>query len=72
MQARLVAEDAIPLCLGVVLEALRCERRRERGDEHRLVDVAELGADRAAALAEMLSGLVEDAEAAAAPDAGPS
>ena len=57
--------------LGVVLEALRCQRRRERGDEHRLVDVAELGADRAAALAEMLSRLVEDAEAAAPPDAGP-
>ena len=66
-----VAEDAVCRRLGVVLEALRCQRRRERRDEHRLVDVAELGADRAAALAEMLGGLVEDAETAASPDAGP-
>ncbi len=71
VQALFVAEDAVGRRLGVVLEALGCECGRERGDEHRLVDVAELGADRAAPLTEMLGGLVEDAETATSPDAGP-
>ena len=71
VQACLVPEDAIRLRLRVVLEALGCKRRRQRRDQHRLVGVTELGADRAAALAEMLGGLIEDAETAPAPDACP-
>ena len=68
---RVVAEDAAIVGVRPMLEALGLEGGRERGDQHRLVLVAKLGADGATALPEVLRGLVEDAQATPAPDARP-
>ena len=68
---RAVAEHVVGVDCVAVLEELGIERGRERRDGHRLLGVGELGADRAAALVEVLGGHVEDALAPAAPDARP-
>ena len=57
--------------LGVVLEALGHQGRGQRADLAGLILAVEVGADRAAAVAEMLGRLGQDAQAAAPPDAGP-
>ena len=70
VDSSLVAED--PFGGGSsMLEPRRVEHGGEGTDEPGLVLIAELGAHRAASLAERLGGLIEDAEAAPTPDAGP-
>jgi hypothetical protein len=69
--ASLVGEHAACLRLRVVLEERWVEGGRQRRDGAGLVAHVEVGAERAAPLAEVLGRLRQDAEAAAAVQAGP-
>jgi len=66
-----VAEDTVGPSLGVALEPGRLQRGRQRADVAGLVLAVEVGADRAAAVAEVFGRLGQDALAATAPDARP-
>src|SRR5207247_6913584 len=65
------ASRKMPPSFGVVLEAGRRQRGRERRDHPGLILVTEVSTDRAASLAEVFGGFRQDPAAAAAPDARP-
>src|SRR5439155_23948016 len=71
VEARGIAEDAVAGRLGVMLETSGWQGGGERADHAGLVLVAEVGADRAAPVAQVLGRLGEDALTAATPDAPP-
>src|SRR5690606_39900851 len=68
LRARLVAEDAVGGGDGVVLELLGFEEDGQGGDGRRL-GLVDLGADRAAALSEVLGRLGQDPLAPPSPEA---
>ena len=72
VHAGLVAEHAAALRGFVVFEQMRRDHRCERADRPGFVLGAEVGAIGAATLPEMLGGLLEDPEAAAAVDTRPA